>query len=299
MPRDGIGPSTVGAQLTSVDLRPIAMGDRERVARFLQANMETVLPLRAWELAVGSRWSAMAPNAGFMLVDEEEVVGAYLAYYSEREVGGSTERVCNLGSWSVLPEYRLYGLRLMKALLAQDGYHVTDLTPSERVVALNERLGFRPLDRVARLVPSLPWPSRPGRGDRVTSDPAALDSVLEGPVRQIYRDHGQTEAALHVLLERSGRTCYVVARRDRRKRLPVLTVLYVSDPELFDSMAGPFGRHVLAHFRAVAYVVERQVTDHRPRISFALEAQQRMFKSDRLEADQIDYLYSELVCLAW
>ena len=58
-------------------------------------------------------------------------------------IDGRVERFCNLGAWCVLPEHRFHALRLLKALLAQDGYHFTDLSPSGNVVGLNERLGFR------------------------------------------------------------------------------------------------------------------------------------------------------------
>jgi hypothetical protein len=36
----------------------------------------------------------------------------------------------------VLPQYRFYSLRRLKALLDQDGYHFTDLTPSRNVIAI-------------------------------------------------------------------------------------------------------------------------------------------------------------------
>ena len=55
-------------------------------------------------------------------------------------------RFCNLASWSVLPEYRFHSVRLLKALLAQHGYHFTDLAPSEKVESVNARFKFRYLD---------------------------------------------------------------------------------------------------------------------------------------------------------
>ena len=97
------------------------------------------------------------------------IVGAHLAFYSERVIDGRLERFCNLGAWCVLPEHRFHALRLLKALLAQDGYHFTDLSPSGNVIGLNTRLGFRFLDTTATAIPNLPWPSRPGR-DTISSD---------------------------------------------------------------------------------------------------------------------------------
>jgi hypothetical protein len=42
------------------------------------------------------------------------------------------------------------------------------------------------------------------------------------------------------------------------------------------------------------------VVEHRPALSVSVESPRRkMFRSPSLEPAQIDYLYSELVCLSW
>ena len=69
-------------------------------------------------------------NTGFMLLGDGAVGGVDLASYSERTISGRRERFCNLGAWCVLPEFRFHALRLLKALLAQDGYHFIDLSPA-------------------------------------------------------------------------------------------------------------------------------------------------------------------------
>ena len=48
-------------------------------------------------------------------------------------------------------------------------------------------------------------------------------------------------------------------------------------------------------------LVERAVVEHRPRLSrtIADSARKKMFRSPSLEPGQIDYLYTELVCLSW
>ena len=91
-------------------------------------------------------WKVDAPNHGFMLHDGQRIVGAHTAFYSERLVAGRMERFCDLGTWYVLPEFRSHSIRLIKALLAQDGYHFTALTPGHKVVSIHTQLGFHPLD---------------------------------------------------------------------------------------------------------------------------------------------------------
>ena len=283
-----------------VAARPILPDDVPAVAAFLHANLNQRVPAAAWERAVDVPWSAEQPNAGYVLLDGETIVGVHLAFYSERVIDGRLERFCNLGAWCVLPEHRFHALRLLRALLAQDGYHFTDLSPSGSVTGLNERLGFRFLDTTTTVVPNLPRLSRPGR-DVISSEPALLERTLTGRELELYHDHASSPAARHLVLKREGDWCYVIFRKDRRKGLPLFaSILHVSNPELFRAMAGPLGRHLLLRHGAAATLVERAVVEHRPRLSLTVDSPRRkMFRSSSLEPAQIDYLYSELVCLSW
>jgi hypothetical protein len=283
-----------------VEVQAIGRADLPAVAQFMHEQLNRRVPVSAWVSGVDTPWAAERPNAGFMLLDDGAVVGAHLAFYSERKIDGRTERFCNLGAWCVLEEYRFHGLRLLKALLAQDGHHFTDLSPSGNVVGLNRRLGFEFLDTTTTVVPNLPWPSLPVR-DTITADPALIAGTLTGRELEIYRDHAAAAAARHLLLRRRGEWCYVIWRKDRRKGFPLFgSILYVSNPELFRAMARALSRHLLLRHGAVATLVERAVAEHHPLLSRAVQSPRRkMFRSPSLEPAQIDYLYSELVCLSW
>jgi hypothetical protein len=282
---------------SKIAIRPIMADDLPAVAAFLHGHLNSRVAAADWARALDVPWRVEQPNAGFMLVDGEDVAGVNLAFYSDRQIGGQLERFCNLGAWCVLPEYRIHGVRLLRALLAQEGYNFTDLSPSGNVVDINSRLGFRFLDTTTSLMPNLPWP---GRGT-ISSDPALLERTLTGAELHYYRDHAGAKAARHLLLTRGQRWCYVVFRRDRRKGLPLFaSILHVSDPELFVAMARPLARHLLLHERVPATLVERAVVPRAPRFAMKLTASRRkMFRSEHLEASQIDFLYSELACLSW
>jgi len=284
----------------AVKVAPITLADAARVGAFLHAHLNPRVSADAWARSLHVPWQVEQPNAGFMLVDDGEIVGAHLAFYCDREIDGRRERFCNLGAWCVLEQHRFHSLRLLKALLAQEGYHFTDLSPSGGVVKVNERLRFRSLDTDTALVPNLPWPSLPRR-DVISSDPAVIERTLTGAALRLYRDHAGAAAAHHVVLKRGDEWCYVVFRRDRRKNLPLFaSILHVSNSSLFRRMARPFLRHLLLRHRVLATLSEDRVVGHRPRLAYGLGSPRRkMFRSASLEPAQIDYFYSELVCVAW
>ncbi len=285
----------------TVSVAPItADDDVRRAAEFLQVNLNQRVSADQWEYAVDVPWAVQSPNAGFMLLDDDEIVGVQLAFYSERTIHGRCERFCNLGAWCVLPAYRFHSLRLLKAALGQTGYHFTDLSPSGNVVGINAKLGFRFLDTTTALVPNIPWPSWPGR-DVISSDPELIERTLTGRELQIHRDHVAAMGTRHLVLIRDGEWCYLLFRKERRKGLRLFaSILYVSNAELLRAMARPLARHLLIHHGTVAMFSERRIVGYWPRPSLLLRSPRRkMFHSPHLEPTQVDYLYSELVCVAW
>jgi hypothetical protein len=284
----------------TVKLAPIESADVAAVAEFLHAHLNSRVPTAAWRAAMSVPWKVDAPNFGFMLTADEAVVGVYLAFYSQRCVAGQPERFCNLGAWCVLPQYRFHGIRLLKALLAQEGYHFTDLSPSGNVVKLNERLKFRMLDTTTALIPNIPVPALAGR-TRITSRPAALADRLAGSELALYLDHQQAAAAHHLLISRGNEACYLIFRKARRRNLPLFAViLYASNPELLRAGIGRVRTRLLLRHGALATLAELRTIGSKPRLSVLVSTPRpKMFRSATLAPEQIDDLYSELACVPW
>jgi hypothetical protein len=284
----------------SVELHPIASADVQSVAEFLHAQLDVRITAATWASAIIPTWRIDSPNHGFLLRVGERVVGAYLAFYSEREIDGRPERFCNLAAWCVLEEYRSHSVRLLHALLSQQGFHFTDLSPSGSVIPLNTRLGFSHFDVATALVPNLPWPLW-SRGTRIVFEPWEVERTLRGHDLEIYHDHARTAAAHHVVVVKGDETCYIMFRRDRRKNLPLFaSILYVGNPGLFPTISKYVFRHLLMRQGILATLAELRVVGCRPNPSIMLKSPRpKMYRSACLRPDQFDYLYSELTCVAW
>jgi hypothetical protein len=280
-----------------VTVRPIRTHELAEVGRFLHSHLNRKLSAQQWAKSLRPTWSTEERDHGFLLRAGDDVVGVYAAFYAHRQIDGRPEKLCNLAAWCVVEEHRGHGLRLLRAMLAQPGYTFTDLSPSGNVVPLNERLGFVHLDTSGALVVNLPWSSR----GRVVTDGESVEAVLGERERQIHRDHARAAAARHVVIERGGRTCYVVWRRVRRKRLPLFArVLYVSDPETFRSVTGRFGRHLLWRHAIPFVLLERRVGGAPPWHAVGLRSPRpAMVRTSTVEPSEVDYLYSELTCVPW
>jgi hypothetical protein len=279
-----------------VDLSPITDADIAAVADFLHVNYNDRIPW-ARSLLAGP-WKVEAPNHGFVMHDGQRILGAYLAFYSERLVAGRVERFCDLGTWYVLPEFRFHSIRLIQALLAQDGYHFTSLTPNDKVASILTRFGFRPLDTSAALIPNLPWPTSPGR-TTISATPDVIENTLTGTELELYHDHAQAPAARHIVLVRGSDSCYVMYRESTLRAVPLAVIVHVSNLQLFHRAILPLTRHLLVRHRLLATVAELRIIGPRPSLSFKVPPYPKMYRSASLEPGQIDDLYSELVCVPW
>lgn len=283
----------------TVALSPIGDGQVDEVAKFLHRELNPQVTVDTWAEGIGVRWVSDAPNHGFMLTEDGAIVGANLAFYSERVSEGRHVRFCNLGALCVVGSRRAHAIRLVRAILRQPGYHFTDLSPSGNVIELNRRLGFQLLDTGSAL--QVNWPALPMSSVRIITDLVEIERSLNGRDLKIFCDHRDSPAARHLLLANGPAQCYVIARRVRRKRLPFfIYVLYVSDPELFRHSSRHIARHFLLRAGALATLLEKRVTGEPPAGSIALRhPRPKMFKSSELGPADIDYLYSELTQIRW
>jgi GNAT superfamily N-acetyltransferase len=286
--------------LGEIDVRPISDADADAVCDFLHHQLNPRVPAEAWNALLAPPWQADAPNHGFQLVVGATVVGVYVAVYSERRVDGQRRRFCNLAAFCVRPDYRSHGFRLLRAILAQKGLEFTDLSPSGNVVALNKRLGFALLDTATRVAPNLP--RLPRRGLTVTDDPAIIAGILDQRDVQVYRDHRNAPAARHIVAIAGAEYSYLVVRKDRRKRLPFfVSALYVGGSgDLLRSAWPQIASHLLLRHGALATLAERRILGFLPRFGRDQRAPRaKMFRSEVVPAEAIDYLYSELTLLSW
>src|SRR4051794_28188061 len=85
----------------STNVSPIRDEDVPCVADFLYAHMNPRIPADVSARCIDVPRAVDRPDAGFMLVDHETVVGVQLAFYSERTVDGRRQRFCNVGAITI------------------------------------------------------------------------------------------------------------------------------------------------------------------------------------------------------
>lgn len=263
-------------------------------ADFLVQHMSYQRSSEAWIEGLSANWAAERPNFGYMLRDEGRVVGGIGAIYADRLIRGRTERFCNITSWCVLDDYRKFSMQLAMRLVAQEGIHLTDFSPTKVVAGALQFLKFQPLDEAVIVLPNLPIP---GFGWRVETDSGRIGQDFSGDLAQKWLDHAGFPWLNQILLGRPGHWCHLIYKRRSFKGLPCASILYLSDGGLFLQGLAVLQSHFLLRGMLSTHV-ERRMLPAIPRIAkIRTGFNTKQFKSDTLTSDDIDYLYSESVAL--
>jgi hypothetical protein len=263
-------------------------------AAFLNANMSVPRSTEAWLEGLSVHWRGPRPNYGFLMRDNGHIVGGIGAIYAERTIRGTTENFCNITSWCVLDSHRKYGMQLAMAVIAQPGYHFTDFSPTKVVGGVLRFLNFKPLDESVVVIANLPSLIL---GGKVLTSANRIEEELSGVAKEIWHDHAKFPWLRHILVGTPGSWCHVIYKRDRFKGLPCSRILYVSDATILDRHFHRLSGHFLWRGMVSTHIEKRFLVrlpwPSRLRTGF----NQKIFLSDRLKPEDIDYLYSESVAL--
>ncbi|TVR53329.1 MAG: hypothetical protein EA421_11475 [Gemmatimonadales bacterium] len=306
----GSGPSSTEDGGRSPGGRPQAPGDAVLEVRdvfeddFHQIHEELLVRLdprvtrSRWERLFHHPWRDSSRPVGVALQDGGRPVGFLSLLFAPLPPGDPGSTICNLSSWIVLDAYRGSSLRLLGPVLANREWTVTNLTPTEEVGRLFQRLGFRTLETHRCLLPLRPDRLvRPGRGVEVRAVDPSDPGELEGAHRWLVEQHG--ELAHYMALEGPGSRGLVVYGLGRVKGLPAIRLHHVSDPALFREGLAAVQRFLLRKHGACMLVFDRRIlgnhtpqgTIHRPLPVV------RLFRSNDRTETELTELFSEMILL--
>lgn len=283
----------------AVTISEISDQDLEAVSEFLHRHMNSAIPVDVWLASLRPPWDFQGPHHGYQLRDDGVLVGVYTAIFSERPIRGEPEKFCNLATWYVLPDYRFHSLGLLKRLLDQGRYHMTDLSPKPAIIKIMRRLQFKFLDTSLTIMPNVAWPGWSSQ-EKIITESSRIQAVLTEEGRQIYEDHASLGSLQHLAVGHRGDYCHIVYLRQARKRIPCVLVLHIGAPKVLAHCYQTLSRYFLLKERSLFTLFESRFLERRPVLSFEARSPHRnkLFLSESLEAGDIDNLYSELVTLA-
>ena len=283
------------SQHPKAELQQVSDTDIEDVTLFLEENMKRGIRAKEFRTIFEYPWLATKPTLGYLLRAENKVVGFAGGFFAERMIGGRVEKFCNLTNWCVLPEYRTQSLSLISGIINRREYTITQLTPIPSVEALFWAMRYRLLNEFKLF--SLPlahcWTllRRPkflyGHSDE------RFGAYITEDERKAVVNHEGT-GCKHLVLGDGKDVCCLVWKRRKKKGVAFSEILYVRNAQLLLRHFERVKLHIMASDLVGLVAVDERLLGCRPR--FVMRYRRvSLYKSDRLEPEQIDNLYSELV----
>ncbi len=254
-----------------------------------------------WYSLLSLRWSSEYDHFGYILVDQDKVVGFLGAFFHERTIEGKTHQICNLFCWYVLKEYRRESLSLILAALKEKNVTVTSLTPSQDASKIQKMLQFITLETSVKIFTPLSafFPASKGI---LSNDSDLIRSLLNEQELVYFNDHLLPKMCSHLVFSSNGVNdsyCYIIYNTVSKKHISFTQIYYLSNPELFKTCLPRIQRYLFKANRSLFIITDKRLLKgYSPRLGFEHKLRyQRLYRSPNLTPEHLDNLYTELLFL--
>jgi len=279
-------------------LTGISQNDLDDVAGFLHRHMNNRFTALEWKQGISKSWLLDAPNFGFMLKHDNEIVGVLCAIYSEQPVkAGSAKRFCNPHSWCVLADFRVRSIDLVLALIRQKGYIFTMLSPNKEGIEIFRFLKFKPLNNEVAIFLNIPVVTNAGE---VISQQKIeqIRTLLPQQAARYYADHADFPWLSFLFFKSGDRYGFLIFKKQIHKRLASAWILYISDAALFRQCWPAIRTVLLLRHGFLFSKIESRLLDQPMKTLLKPEqGHQKFYLGDEISAECVQNLYSELVTL--
>jgi hypothetical protein len=253
-----------------------------------------------WRHVFDYQWEKDEDHTGYMLLENDQVIGMMAMAFSKRWIDGQKQKFCNLHTWWVHPDYRSRSVSMLRPLLNLDDYTVTYFTPCDRVRALTERLGFGELNSQLKvLLPPRIFSRKSTDYENFTYDSDLIAEKISNDERRILRDHQPYRVGNFLLID-GDEYCYVLYTHVVRYGFHYCHIHYVSNKLMFVARDNDIRASLMKQHKVRFVLVDCRLFPGKTfRRSFNFWAPAHaMFKSaNGVTADQVDNLYSDVVML--
>jgi len=291
-------------------IRPAQPADMDSICALLHAGMNRKIAVERWRNLMTYPWLAEKPDLG-RVVDDGGIVRGYVGMvYADRAAAAAdrytsdraTERLVNICAWYLAKEARGGGLghALMADATADPALSYDIMTSSAKTVSILGKLGYRVLDDTKYV-----WAR--GGGEAGRSPAAFVPLALETDRVRILPAVASTERKiLEDMAPYNVLPVLVAAERERHLILFTVAkkgddvtwydVLYAGDAHFLGRHAQALADALLpdarAQLAADARFVIGPVGGRAEKLPVA-----RFYKTSRLQAGDVDHLYTELQLL--
>lgn len=269
----------------------------------LLESFDSQLSQDLWKTLFDYQWDRPSSHCGYGLFDDGVPVGYLGMLFSQRTINQQKHDFCNLTSWIVRPDYRSHSLSMMMPVMRLKDHTITDLSASETVLKLSERLGFKSLDTTVQAL--LPFPITFG-GDKsqphsIHRDDEVAALSLDSADQTIFEDHRPYGDCHQLVVQGSnpGEYCHVLYTIHPDRLLSYCHIQSISNVEVFGRYQSTIRKCISRDSRILWIIVDSRLIASL-KLPYSVEipvGAPRIYRSNTLQETQVDNLYSEYILL--
>ena len=285
----------------STQVRLALVDDIDAICSLLHEKMNSRIPISRWRNLMTYEWLDDKPDFGRVVESNGKILGFCGMVYADRLIGNAqvglrTERIVSMSSWYLDKSLRGkgFGKAMLASAIEDRSLTYATLTNSRKPLGIVEALGFRVLENHRYL-----WrKSATADADvSIVDNPIELRACVEAHHVQLLKDMQDLPLSPMVLQCRDKQALMFFSIKQKSADVTWFDLMYVSDPELFESCAQALANRLLPDTPAVLAVDGRFFRLPPAEIEAESLPVARYFISESVEPYELDNLYSELQLL--
>tara|TARA_B100000315_G_scaffold236208_1_gene251800 strand:+ start:12204 stop:13067 length:864 start_codon:yes stop_codon:yes gene_type:complete len=279
-------------------IRKAVKADFEDAYNVLKLFNHPKIKKEDWKRIFTDYWEKNEKYYGYVLEDNNKIVGFAGAVFSERVINDREYKFCNLTSIIVRKEYRNQSLAMLYPLLTMPGYTITVLGPAKETVPIYMKTGFKIMNTNIRIIlPKfrLNYRNKP----KVVFNLLEIVKLLNSEERKILDDHINFNCK-HILVKSNIGNCYMVAVKYLRKNFSFIHIIYISNKFIFSKFINNVCMKLMLRYNIIGVLIDDRLTRGKNiPLSFCYKQKNNvnLYKSSTLTDSHIDLLYTEYFLL--
>ena len=283
-----------------INIREARSVDFESIHKLILNEFQsTPIKPHQWKRLFSRHWCTNDDPIGYVLTDDGNIVGFFGVCISYRTINRGVHKFCNLSTWVVKEQFRNNSLALLFNILKMRNVIFTAFTPSATARDIYQALGFQELE--SRFIALLPIPSTNtfNAKYKLVFSQNKIAQIISDDHKVLLHDH-LPFSSTNVVIQKGEEYCLIIGKKTKKKRLPFLQILYISDKDIFASYCKTLAITACVKLRVFGLIIEARHLTQRSRFNLNYEFHKdnsTMFKCAFIERNEIDMLYSELFVL--
>ncbi|MDA3779567.1 MAG: hypothetical protein PF487_04985 [Bacteroidales bacterium] len=244
-----------------------------------------------------NHWNSPDRVIGYVLEDNEEIVGFIAYILSVREINNRSYKFCNFSTWTVNEDQRSYSILLTAPIknLKRNNYTMVNLSPSKPAYEVfTKLLKFNKLEIKQTKVPFLPYNMISKKIKYRFDEEIDISNLTHQEI--IDYESMKDYNANSLYIEKDSQSCLIVFNKIYEKRyIPFASILHISNPDLFLKCISLLRCIINLKINTFALLIDnRLINNNKIKLSMVREMPNpKLFWSESLDCSEIDNLYSE------